>query len=373
MLTDMIVYFSDRERHVGVILPDGSCECYPCFGLPPQSTIRMGRVAPDGKSAEILNLADSKYYRYDFISKSVQEINTPNPFPLPGGTRYLRTDNSSEWVFTVYITDLDGGNREDLYSSPGFGYGLSLNPDKTKLAFHITGTPGRNAYEIYVLDLKSKDLQLIISDPDYIHFGPEWSNDGQWLLYQRCAHIVDPGHDRSDVCLSRSDGSEQRVWTTGQSHWFAAAFGTQENHSSGSNRPVWSPDCSKIACALLLPDSSVAWQWAKDRPDTDHFNRDYHPEQAQGGTQVCIIDVETGEITPISHDPTPTWNFRLAWSPDGKQIVFVRADLGCLGELWIMDADGSNKQFLTHGYRGAGVDYPSWQQFAVPSLVESGE
>ena len=367
MLTDMIVYFTSNAQRVGAIRPDGSNERYPTFSLPPETPLRMGKVSKDGKTAEVLNLKDSKYWRYDFITKSIQPINLPTFVTLPGGTRYLHTDNIDN-VFTVFITDADAGNREDIYSSAGFGYGLGFSPDGGKLAYQITGKPGHHPYEIWVLDLNTKKNQLIISDEKFIHFGPEWSKDGKWLLYQRCAYHEDPGHDRSDVCLSRSDGSEQRVLTTGQSHWFAAAFGTPEQHTSGSNRPVWSPDCGKIACALLLPGSRTAWPWAADRPDTDHFNRDYHPEQARGGTRLCVIDARTGKITAITDDKTPTWNFRPAWSPDGVHLAFVRADVGCLGELWIVDADGGNKRFLTHGYRGTGVDYPKWERFAVQSL-----
>jgi TolB protein len=188
------------------------------------------------------------------------------------------------------------------------------------------------------------------------------------LLYQRCAYRQYPGHDRSDLCLSRADGSEHRLLTTGQSHWFAAAYGTPERHGSGSNCPVWSPDGRRIACALLLPGSRTAWPWQADRPDTDHFNRDYHPELARGGTQVCLIDPPAGRITPITHDEPPTWNFRLAWAPDGSRLATVRADVGCTSELWVMDADGGNRRFLTRGVNGTGVDHPRWVRLAVPSI-----
>lgn len=370
MLTDMIVYFTDSTQRVGVIKCDGSCERYPDFGLPADTPLRMGKVFPDGKTAELMNLRDSKYWRYDFITKSLQEINLLTFEVLPDG-RYLNTDNK-DGAFIVFTTDAEGGDRRTVFSCPGFAYGLALSPDGSKLAYHITQAlnerPGLNPYEIYVLDLKSAKDQLIAGSPIYRHFGSAWSQDGKWLLYQRWNHHEDLGDDHSDVCISRSDGSEQRVLTKGQPHFFLAAHGTPEQHSGGSNRPVWSPDGTKIAAALLLPGSRTPWPWAVGRPDTDHFNRDYHPEQACGGTQICVIDVKTGKITPITHDKTPTWNFRPAWSPDGSRIAYVRADVGCQGELWIIDADGSNKQFLTHGWRGTGVDYPRWECFAVPSL-----
>ena len=229
ILTDMLVYFafdSKRER-VGVIRPDGTGESYPYFTLPEQSGLRMGQVSPDGRYAELMNLSAKKYWRYDFIAKTITEAKQRQGEALPGGTRFLYPDNSNN-VFTLYTADADGGNRVAIYSGPGYAYGFSLSPDGCKYAYHITGVPDRPGYEIYVIDIESKKSLLIVGDHKYIHFGPAWSPDGQWLLYQRCAHQQDPGHDRSDLCLSRADGSEHRVLTTGQSHWFAAAIGTPE-------------------------------------------------------------------------------------------------------------------------------------------------
>lgn len=366
-LTDLLVYFADGARRVGVIRPDGAGENYPTFGLPPQSALRMGAVAPDGRSAELLNLTDGKVWRYDFLARTVREITQTLGDVLPGGTRYLHTANAAS-VFSIYTTDAAGAARQDVLSTPGYAYGVSLSPDRRSVAYHITNVPGRPGYEIFVVDLPSGKARLIASDPKYIHFAPLWSPDGKWLLYQRCAHLEDPGHDRSDLCLSRADGSEHRVLTTGQSHWFAAAVGTPASHSSGSNVPAWSPDGRYIACTLLLPGSRTAWPYQANRPDTDHFNRDYHPEQAAGGTRICLIDVKSGRITPITHDEPPTWNFRLTWSPDGRRLAFMRAKVGGLPELWVMPVHGGAPRFLTGGLDGTGADHARWIRSAASSL-----
>ena len=297
----------------------------------------------------------------------MHEIPRQRGTPLPGGERFLHDANDGN-VFSLFTTDLDGENREDIYTVTGFAYCIELSPDGSRVAYHITNNPARPGYEICVVEIATGELLLIASDDEYLHFGPAWSPDGEWLLYQHCAYREDPGHDRSDLCISRADGSEHRVLTTGQPHWFAAAVGTPERHNSGSNMPIWSPDGLAVTCALLLPDSRTAWPWAHDRPDTDHFNRDYHPELARGGTQICRVDVVTGEITPIAHDTSPTWNFRLAWSPDGSRLAFMRADVGCLPELWVMDADGGNSRCLTGGLNELGADHPRWVRLAVESL-----
>ena len=45
-----------------------------------------------------------------------------------------------------------------------------------------------------------------------------------------------------------------------------------------------------------------------------------------------------------------------SWSPDGSRIAWVRASR----ELWVMDADGTDKQLLHQAEEGADVADPSW-------------
>jgi dipeptidyl aminopeptidase/acylaminoacyl peptidase len=381
---DSLFFISDGR--IGSIRPDGTEECYPKFDAPNQATWQMEYVFPDGRQAVLLSQeppknpnasfydqdgmagAKTHLWRHDFRTQSLYEIDLP-PFlriagVIPENNRFLVSGNNNH-IARILTSDLDGGNREEIWSGPGYAYGTSLSPDGRKAAHHVTGAPGRPGYEIYVIDLASKECTLIASDPDFLQFGPLWSPDGQWLLYQRCLYRQDPGHDRSDVCINRADGSEHRVLTTGQAHWFATSYGTPARHGSGSNMPVWSP-AGLVTCALLLPGSRSAWPYAVDRPDTDHFNRDYRPEQAQGGTQICLIDPNTGIMTPLSQDDPPTWNFRLAWAPDGSQLAFIRADVGGLSELWVMDAQGGNRRRLTRGLNGTGVDHPRWVRGCLP-------
>jgi Tol biopolymer transport system component len=369
------------NNRAGVIRPDGTGEAYPEFSAPNQLHWRIGHVFPDGAHAMLWSqepprnpkaaysdpdggaFAKSHTWRYDLVTKTLQETEMA-PYAgiidqIPGEDRFLICENL-ENVAYFYTTDLDGRDRKDIRSEPGYAYGAALSPDGRKVAYHITSNPLRPGYEIYVLDVVSAEKLLIISDEKYIHFCPKWSPDGQWLLYNRCAHLEDPGHDRSDLWISRSDASEHRELITGQSHWFAASVGTPERHSSGSNTAVWSADGRKIAAALLLPDSQTAWPFQANRPDTDHFNRDYHPELARGGTQICLIDPETREIIPITQEDPPTWCFRPVYSPDGSQIAYMRADVGQMSELWVMNSDGSNQRFLTRGHNGTGADHARW-------------
>ena len=386
-LTDVILYLSNGR--VGAIRPDGSDECYPEFTAPNQVHWQLIYVFPDRRQAVLFSqepprnpraafgdpdgaaFARTHLWRYDFVTGVMREIALPSYAGiiglLPGGDRFLVLENSQN-IARIYAVDLAGGKGEEYYTSAGYAYGTSLSPDESRVAFHITGAPGLGSYAICVVTLVDRACTVIASDPDWLYFGPTWSPDGQWVLYQRCAHREDPGHDRSDLCLSRADGSEHRLLTSGQAHWFAAAMGTPQRHGSGSNGPAWSPN-GRIACTLLLPNARTAWPYRVGQPDLDHFNRDYRPELARGGTRVCLIDPMTGDTTAISHDDPPTWYVRPAWSPDGGRLAVARADIGAQPELWVMDADGAQPRLLTRGIGGLGADHCRWLQLTTAAAA----
>ena len=144
--------------------------------------------------------------------------------------------------------------------------------------------------------------------------------------------------------------------------WFGATYGNPQNHGGGSNLVAWTHD-GAILFPRRLPDSKVAWEYQAHRPDMDHFNRDFKPELARGGTEICRLDPRDGSIRRLTHSEPPAWDFRPSQSPDGRQIVFCRAATGGAPAIWIMDKDGENPRELTKGLEDHGADHPRW----VPS------
>jgi TolB protein len=179
------------------------------------------------------------------------------------------------------------------------------------------------------------------------------------LVYQDCHFRTDPGHDWSDVCVGRPDGSEHRVLTAGQAMWFGATYGHPGNRGGGSNVPVWTRD-GEILFARRLPESNVAWEYQAHRPDTDHFNRDFKPDQARGGTEICRLDPNSGEMARLTRNEPPVWDFRTTEAPDGRLNAFCRAETGGSPALWTMDADGNHPRLLTRGLEDQGADHPRW-------------
>jgi len=257
----------------------------------------------------------------------------------------------------VLSMNLDGSDARP-FTRPGEGlpYGFSVSPDSERVAFHLASPQG---YQIWTSDAQGANRKLVAAHPDHLYFGPSWSPDGEWLMFQDCLFKTDPGHEASDICVARPNGTELRALTHGQEQWFAATYGNPAHRGSGSNMPAWTRD-GQILFSRRLAGSRVAWEYQSNRPDTDHFNRDWKPELAQGGTEICRLNPKDGQALSLTRNDPPVWDFRASESPDGKRIAFCRCAVGETPSLWVMDATGGGERLLTQGLDESGADQPRW-------------
>lgn len=271
---------------------------------------------------------------------------------VPGEQRMLVTVNTPGHSVLTSM-NLDGSDPIPITAPNEFVYGVSLSPDGKRVAFHAN-------YRICVLDINGSNRKEIAGSEGSLHFGTSWSPDGEWVLYQVCNPSADPGHDGSDIWIGRPDGSENVRLTEGNAAWFASSYGRKDNPGGGSIMPRWAPDGAGILYSRRLPDSRVPWEFQSERPDTTHFNRDFKPELARGGAEICFLDPKTKTSTPLTHNRPALWEFRADWSPDSRQILFCRAGVGENPAIWVMDRDGQNERRLTDGLNGNGVEFPRW-------------
>ncbi|MFO1461751.1 MAG: serine/threonine protein kinase [Verrucomicrobiota bacterium] len=350
------------------------------FDRPGQVTWQPSAFFPDGRRVLLLSMEARRdgpgrpfdqYYTqtpthlwiYDLDAGTLKEIATRDrlsvfytPELLIGEDRML-VQVVRDRVGQIYNMRLDGSDaREFTRAGEGLPYGTSLSPDGRRVAFHLASPSG---YQIWTCDLEGVHRTLVASDPEYLFFGPRWSPDGSWLAFQGCRYRKDPGHDWSDACLCRPDGSDRRWVTSDQSLWFAATYGRPGLRGGGSNMISWTRH-GKLLFSRRLPDSRVPWEYQQGRPDTDHFNRDYRPELARGGTEICRWDPVRGSIERLTQPGSGVWDFRVAESPDGRSIAFCRASTGEVPSLWRMDPNGSRARKLTEGLDHQGVDHPRW-------------
>lgn len=359
---------------------DGSGLRYLDLHQPNQVTWQPGPFLSDGRRVIFLSMEARRdgpgrpfeeYYTqtpthlwlYDLDRESLTEIATKERLAVFYTPALLVSDERilvqvvRNKVGQIFSMNLDGSDaREFTRAGEGLPYGLSLSPDKRRVAFHLASPQG---YQVWTSDADGANRVRVAAHPDHLYFGTSWSPDGQWILYQDCHFKTDPGHDWSDICVGRPDGSEHRVLTSGQAQWFGATYGPRDNHAGGSNMPSWTRD-GCILFSRKLPGSKVPWEFQSGRPDTDHFNRDFKPELARGGTEICRLDPRDGSVTRLTHNEPPVWDFRASESPDGRQIIFCRAETGGAAAIWVMDADGRHPRLLTRGLEDKGADHPRW-------------
>lgn len=321
------------------------------------------RDGPGRPFDEFYHQTPTHVWAHDLDTGALEELATRDrvaPFYAPqlvlGGGRILMQVIPKR-PGQILNMNLDGSDAQEFTGlDEGLPYGMSLSPDGTRVAFHLASPRG---YQIWTSDTRGRDRVLVAADPELLFFGPTWSPDGRWLAYQACRFRTDPGHDWSDVCVGRPDGTGHRLLTQGEAMWFGATYGNPANRGGGSNVPTWTRD-GRILFPRRIPGSRVAWEFQAGRPDTDHFNRDFKPAEARGGTEICALDPSSGSVQVLTQGGEGVWDFRCCESPDGALIAFCRARTGEVPELWVMAREGGGIRSLSQGMDGGGVDHPRW-------------
>lgn len=371
--------FTSRGK-TGIAALDGGPVRYLELDVPNQATWQPGPAFDDGQHVVLLSMEPRRdgpgrpfeeYYtqtpthiwKYNLDSGALEELCTRErlaPFETPAlllGDERMLVQVVRDKVGQIISMRLDGSDpRPFTQAGEGLPYGLSLSPDGRRVAYHLASSDG---YQIWTSDVDGTNRTRVAADPAHLYFGTAWSPDGKWVVYVDCHYQTDPGHDWADVCVGRADGGEHRVLTEGQAMWFAATYGNEKTRGGGSNVPSWTPD-GAILFPRRTPGARVPWQYQTARPDVDHFNRDFKPAEAVGGTEIVRLDPKTGEAVALTHSDPPVWDFRSSASRDGRQIVFCRAAVGEAPAIWVMDADGGNQKQITRGIDDLGADHPRW-------------
>ena len=252
-------FFFTSQGKTAMMNVDGTGLRYLEFDVPNQATWQPGAFFPDGHRVIFLSMEPRRdgpgkpfgeYYHqtpthiwiYDLDDGSLTEIATEDRL-APFCTPQLLLDDGRMLVQVIrnkvpqtFSMNLDGSHaRAFTRAGEGMPYGLDLSPDGRRVAYHLAAGAG---YHILTCDPDGGNRALVAKRAGHLYFGPQWSPDGEWLVFQDCLFREDPGHDWSDLCLSRPDGSEQRMLTEGQSLWFAATYGPADNPGGGSNVPT---------------------------------------------------------------------------------------------------------------------------------------
>ena len=248
-----------------------------------------------------------------------------------------------------------------------------LSPDGTWLAYQRS-TPGV-AYspEIWLLELESGDAQRL-SDSARPSRDPSWAGSEALGYYEPdLSAFVLVDLDGRPIAEITNDSGGGAAWAPDGSSLVAAeqsqlntsilrgpsgeaAFDTPEPGSQtavevlssqlmqydldGGSQPLL--DYSDPMVEDALPTFSPDGQWLA-------FTRKYLDEERwTPGRQLWLLNMDSGELSQLTDSPNHQV-IAIAWSPDGQQIAYVRANQVEFQnplELWITNLDGSASQLI---------------------------
>ena len=255
-------------------------------------------IGPRGAVIYLINLANG-----DLIPLSADiesnEFTEDSPSWWPDGSRvaYSSNANGKREIFDI---DPFSGDRRLLVSAETDLTMPVISPDGTRIAFVESLEVGSN---VYVADLKfdengdvegvitMDDAQMLSAEDGLRHIFPQWSPDGNLIMYTSTA-----GDGRFRVIIADVAGE----------------FGDILAEARAASGLAWHPEGQRILVATRLTED-------EERMDA-----------------LALGNLSTGEIELIHTGETIVGI--AAISPDGSEISFVDEDDGAL---WLMDVDGT--------------------------------
>jgi Tol biopolymer transport system component/DNA-binding winged helix-turn-helix (wHTH) protein len=234
----------------------------------------------------------------------------------------------------------------------------SLSPDRQHLAFSWNGGGGPH-FSLYV-KLVGTEESLRLTKQAAIDFNPVWSPDGRHIAFCRVAK-----GGTGIYIIPALGGVERRVLET---HWQEDEF-YQVFWYFG--RLSWSPDGKLLAYSdrtdpneptsvfLLSLDSLKVRRLTSPQASVGDYNPAFSPDGrtlafnrgSQGMTSIYTAPVSGGEEQRLITGVQYGWG--LAWTPDGRDIVFAKAGwLADAGWLWKMPRGGGEPERLQFGQEG---------------------
>ncbi len=299
----------------------------------------------------------------ELFTKWERDFQTTQCWMMPDGRYFLLgsiREEDGRLLARAFSANQDGSDVKLLWETDGYPYSFEKSPTGTRYSYHFAGydpefCPG-GGYAVNIM-YPDGSRKYVYDEPRKHCFGPIWSPDEEWFAFIRSTPIHIDAEDSifTDICICRVDGSDFRTLTKEKHHYGGTNAGLPDHRTSGTNRPIWTPE-GHVIYTRSLPGSHPDVHY--DGTQRDHEEWIYDPSMERGGCGLVEHDPITDEITELTPAVEGCWDFRPCLSPDGKKLVFTRAYSGEAPALYMMDRETGEITFLTRGENDLGADYP---------------
>lgn len=263
-----------------------------------------------------------------------------NIFPLPSDTVILEIIPSFDGRYFVSLSQLSPGDTQVVvqFSQDRSVYSMYRCPEQSICSSLVAAPHSLDflAYEysrktnqttVILLDITAQTTSPILTVPGNLIEKPVWSNQGNQFA------VFSPSEDK--VIVINTDNGEQTEYQ-------------KEEVTLGA----WSPDDTKI------------------------YNRHTHRDVTSTYSHLCILDLSTGEFSPIENDALPNGQYGAPVLIPGKsQLLFTKQAITGenTSQIWLYDitsntaAPLTSEPSYTHGNLHVEVSgsYLVYQRFDV--------
>ncbi len=230
-----------------------------------------------------------------------------NPFWSPDGRQIATVIEREDGARDLFIANSDGGPLTNLTGSLEAPVQVARwSPDGSCVGFHAGYEGDQN---IYTIRPDGTDLRQLTDFQSDEIFG-SWSPDGTRIVFLRTGDLDGDGEwDGSAMWVMNADGNSATQLL---------------DPSSMVGDALWSPDGQRIAFQSLRDN-----KW-----------------------EIYVVNSDGSDVTQLT-DTGEGMSRLWAWSPDGRQLLFIRVqedtnddgkiDWGDSPDVWVMNADGSGQ------------------------------
>jgi serine/threonine protein kinase len=211
-----------------------------------------------------------------------------------------------------------------LTSDPGAEYDPGLSPDGRQVVYAARSEQG---YSILLKPVGGEQpRRLLGSSRGY--YTPKWSPDGKWIAATRTTEKI-----TREAILIPAQGGSERALTDMEGVWLA-----------------WTPDSKSVGVI--------------DRTS---------PEEPLA---VHLVSIRDGSRRRLTNPPAGYWgDISCAFSPDGKSLAVLRYSIKGNGDVYVMNADGTDPKRLTRDETWiVGVDWtPDSREVIYGGIRSAGD